>query len=228
MTKNYEYMWLFPAFSVFFMILALITPTAYFDIMGVSWTWWMWNMTFMSASGLGSEFVFIPEIDFIIPSLITTCVMIFIFIFLIALTLNTRKKKLDTRGFELTSIIIGILIIVITVYYLVALDFAFYDGLVIEGTLFPAGYHYWEVFTPSFGVVGPFLTAIVLFIGSGAFRYYSKRVDLILSTVETTPKIESKIKLAGGINFCPECGQKRISSTHHFCTKCGFEFQDVG
>ncbi|MFW9821830.1 MAG: hypothetical protein ACFFE4_02785 [Candidatus Thorarchaeota archaeon] len=227
MKKNYEYIWLFPAFSVFFMILALITPTAYFDIMGVSWTWWMWNLTLMGVSGLGSEFVFIPEIDFIIPSLITTCFMIFFIIILTSLTINTRKRMLDTRRFELVSILIGILLLGVTIYYLSAVDIAFYDGLVIEGAPFPEGYHFWEVFNPSFGVIGPFLSAILLFIGAGAFRHYSKRIDLVLTKIEIAPKMISSMKSAGGINFCPQCGEKRISSIHRFCTKCGFELQSI-
>jgi hypothetical protein len=108
------------------------------------------------------------------------------------------------------------------------MDMAFYDGLVIEGVPFPAGIHFWELFNPSFGVIGPFFSAILAFIGAGVFRYYSKRIeDLIPSKMGIFEKKGPIIKSMGGLNFCPECGQKIISVTQRFCMNCGFELQNI-
>ena len=226
MGKNYEYVWSIPLLGGILAIIAVLTPVASFNVMGVSWNWWMWNLSVMGVSGFGSESVFISDVDFLIPSLITTSIMILSIISLLSLAAKARKRKFDLKNFESTSIIIGFLLIGITIYYLLAIDSAFYDGLVVEGVPFPAGLHYWEVFNPSFGVIGPFLSATLAFVGAGVFRYYSKRKeDLIPSKMGILEKKGPIIKLTKGLNFCPECGQKIISVTQRFCLNCGFELQ---
>jgi len=225
MGKSYEYVWSIPLLSGILAIITILTPVASFNMMGVSWNWWMWNLTVMGVSGLGSETVFISEVDFLIPSLITTSIMILSLISLLSLAAKVRKRRFDLKNFESTSIIIGALLIGITIYYLLAMDSAFYDGLVIAGVPFPAGLHYWEVFNPSFGVIGPFLSAVLAFIGAGVFRYYSKRKDdLIPSKMGILEKKGPIVKSKQGLNFCPECGQKTADFAQRFCMKCGIEF----
>ncbi len=228
MGENYEKMWSIPLIGGIIAIIAVLTPVASFDTMGVSWYWWMWTLSVMGISGMGSEALFITEVDIMIPSLITTVIMILNIISLLSLAIKTKTRKLDTKNFESTSIIIGILLIGITIYYLVTIDSAFYDGLIIEGTSFPMGYHFWEVFSPSFGVIGPFLSAVLTFIGAGVFRYYSKRrVELTPIKMGTFEERRPIIKSEGGLNFCPECGQKILSTAQRFCMNCGFELQQI-
>ncbi|MHA1933108.1 MAG: zinc ribbon domain-containing protein, partial [Promethearchaeota archaeon] len=222
MPENYEYVWLIPLFGGIFTIIAVLTPVASFDMMGLSWSWWMWALSVMSASGLGSESVFISDVGVIIPSSITTGIMILSMISILTLAAKTRTRKLDTKHFESSSIIIGVIQIGITIYYLVAIDLAFYGGIVIEGVPFPAGAHFWEVFNPSFGIIGPFLSAFLAFTGAGVFRSYSKRrPDLMSTKMGTFDEKRPLVKSMEGLNFCPECGQKIISGTQRFCVNCG-------
>jgi hypothetical protein len=226
--ENYKYVWSIPLLSGILAIIAVVTPVASINTMGISWNWWVWNLSVLGVSGLGSESVFITEVDFMIPSLITTSILIFSIISLLLLALKTRTRKLDTKNFESISVIIGVLLIGITIYYSVAMDIAFYDGIVVEGIPFPAGIHFWDLFSPSFGVIGPFLSALLALIGAGVFRYYSKRKgDLIPSKMGIIEKKGPIIKSMGGLNFCPECGQKIISATQRFCMNCGFELQNI-
>lgn len=228
MGKGYEYVWSIPLIGGILAIIAVLTPVAYFGEMGVSWNWWMWNLIVLGVGGYGSESIFISEMDFVIPSLITTGIMILSIISLLSLAAKARARKLDVKNFESVSILIGALIIGITIYYLIAMDSAFYDGLVIEGVPFPAGYHFWQLFSPSFGVIGPFLTAILAFVGAGAFRYYSKRrEDLIPSKMGDFERKGPITKSMGVLNFCPECGEKIISETQRFCMQCGFDLQNI-
>lgn len=226
--KNYEYVWLIPLISGILAIIAFVTPVAFFNRMGISWYWWMWNLSVMGVSGLGSESIFISEIDFMIPSLIISCIMILSIITLLSLAIKARTRNLDMKNFESVSITIGTLLIGSNIYYLLAMDIAFYDGIVLGGTLFPPGFHFWDVFGPSFGVIGPFFSSGLAFIGAGVFRYYSKRKEeLIPSKMEIFKKKGPTIKSMGGLNFCSECGKKIISVTQRFCMNCGFELQNI-
>ena len=226
--ENYEYVWSIPLIGGILAIIAVVTPVAYFDTMGVNWSWWVWALSVMGVSGLGSESIFITDLDIMIPSLITTGIMILSIISLLSLAIKVRARRLDTKHFESVSIIIGVLLIGITIYYLSAIDVAFYDGLVIAGVPFPAGLHFWEVFNPSFGVIGPFLSALLAFIGAGVFRSYSKRRgDLIPSKMGTFEEKKPITKSMEGKNFCPDCGQKIVSVTQRFCMNCGFELINI-
>ncbi len=228
MGEKHEYVWLIPLIGGILAIISVLTPVAYFSSGGLYWIWWMWSFSVIGGMGYGFENVIISEMDFMIPSSIITSVMIISIISFLSLAIITKKRKLNTRYFELVLIIIGVLLIGITLYYLFAIDSAFYDGLVVEGILFPPGFHFWEELDPSFGVIGPFLSAISAFIGAGVFRYYSnRRVDLMPPKMGIYEKKRTITKTIGGFNFCPECGQKIISEAQHFCMNCGFELQNI-
>ena len=68
-------------------------------------------------------------------------------------------------------VISAVLSIGIMIYYIIAMDIAFYDGITIDGTIFPAGYHFCEVFQPGFGVFLPFISVALSFIGVGLSRH---------------------------------------------------------
>jgi uncharacterized paraquat-inducible protein A len=228
MGKAFEYVWSIPLIGGILALIALLTPVASFNVMGVSWDWWMWTLSVMGVSGYGTESVFISDVDFIIPSLITSMVMILSILLLFSIAAKARTRKFDLKNFESISIITGVLLIGTMIYYLIAMDNAFFDGMVIEGVPFPAGLRFWEVFNPGFGVIGPFLTVVFAFIGAATFRYYSnRREDLFPSKMESFERKEPIEKLVKGVRFCPECGQGNISETQRFCMNCGFDLRTI-
>jgi len=181
------YIWIFPLIAGILVILAILTPTAYFSYMGVTWNWWMWNLTTLGVIGYDSVSLFITDTDFITHSIVSTGVTLLSAVNLLILFISTRKRNLDTKKFGLKLIISAVLSIGIMIYYmiamdiaLIAMDIAFYGGLTIEDTTFTAGYHFWDVFNPGFGIIALFLSAVLSFIGVGLFQYYSKRKDAIV------------------------------------------------
>ncbi|NVM19017.1 MAG: zinc ribbon domain-containing protein [Candidatus Lokiarchaeota archaeon] len=222
--KKYN-IWVIPLVAGFCAIIAILAPTAYFSYGGVTWNWWMWDFTTMSAIGYESVSLFISEVDFIIPAIITTFAVLLSAINLFIISNTTRKRYLNTKNFELMSLISAVMSIGIMIYYIIALDIAFYDGLIVEGTLFPAGFHFWDTFSPGFGIIMPFISAIIAFIGIGVFRYYSKRIDdIIPPKMGTVQEYIPMSKSMGSLNFCPECGYKLLQADANFCTNCGFKF----
>jgi len=223
-----DYIWVIPLVAGFFAIIAILSPTAYFSSMGVTWNWWMWDLTTMGVVGYNSISLFISEVDFIIPSIITTSAVLLSVVNLLILASTTKKRNLNTKDFELMSIISAVLSIGIMIYYIIAMDIAFYDGLIIEGTIFPAGYHFWDAFNPGFGIFSLFISAALSFIGVGVFRYYSKRKeDIIPPKMDTIPEYITVSKTMGNLKYCPECGYKLLLADANFCTNCGFKFLKI-
>ena len=223
-----DYIWVIPLVAGFFAIIAILSPTAYFSSMGVTWNWWMWDLTTMGVVGYNSISLFISEVDFIIPSIITTSAVLLSVVNLLILASTTKKRNLNTKDFELMSIISAVLSIGIMIYYIIAMDIAFYDGLIIEGTIFPAGYHFWDTFNPGFGIFSLFISAALSFIGVGVFRYYSKRkVDIIPPKMDTIPEYIPVSKTMGSLKYCSECGYKLLLTDTNFCTNCGFKFLKI-
>ena len=216
--------WIIPLIAGICAVIAILTPTAHFGSGGVTWDWWMWNFTTLGVFGYPPVSLFVPELDFIIPSIITTSVMLLSTANLFVLSITTRKKILYTKNFVLKSIISAVLSIGIMIYYAFAMASAFSDGLMIEGVLFPPGFHFWFEFSPSFGIILPFISAILSFVGVGLFQRYSNRkVDFIPPRMDTVKKYVPVSKPMGARNFCPECGHKILRADTNFCTNCGFK-----
>ena len=223
--KTRNNIWVIPLIAGILVILAILTPTAYFSYMGVTWNWWMWNLTTMGVVGYDSVSLFISDVDFIIPSIVTTGVALFSAVNLLILFSSTRKRNLDTKKFGLRSIISGVLSFGAIIYYMMAMDIAFYGGLTMEDTTFPAGYHFWDVFNPGFGLVSLFLSAALSFIGIAVFQYYSKRKeDITPPRIDTIPEYIPVSKTMGSLKYCPECGHKNLLTDANFCMNCGFKF----
>ena len=220
--------WLIPLIAGILVLLAILTPTAYFNYMGVTWNWWMWNFTMMGVTGYDSVSLFISDPDFLIPSIVTTGVAFLSMVNLLILFSATRKRNLDTKKFGLRSIASAVLSIGAMIYYIMAMDIAFYGGLTMEDTTFPAGYHFWDAFSPGFGIISLFLSAALSFIGIVVFQYYSKRKeDIVPLRIDTGKEQIPALKMMGSLNFCPECGHKNLLTDAKFCTKCGFKFFQV-
>ena len=225
-----DYLWLFPLFAAIIANIAILTPTAHFGSGGTTWDWWMWAFTSLGVSGYYPVSVFVFELDLIILSIITTSVMVLSVINLIIFSVSSRKKKSKMNNFTVRAVLSGLLLMIIMIYYAIAMGLAFFDGVLIEGVPFPPGFHFWFEFRPSFGIILPFISAILLFVGAGMFRRYSNEG---FSRVQPStgyrvdygpPKsdIATRYIPSGARNFCPECGQKILRPDTNFCTNCGF------
>ena len=246
-----DFIWVFPLLAGFCATIAILTPTASYSMMGVSWSWWMWDYSLMTYLGYPPVSFFVNELDFIIPSIITTIAILLCAVNLFTLAGTSRKNRLDTNGFVVISLLSALLSIGVMIYYAFSVAFAFNDGLTVKTSTFPPGYHFWSEFTPSFGLILPYVSAIFSFIGLGLFRHYSKQRGIIVPRKTVTPSesyivppkyeisppkyevLRPKYEVAkkpatvsvttGALNFCPECGHKLERSDINFCTKCGFK-----
>ena len=231
-----DYTWLFPLFAAICATIAIITPTAHFGSGGITWSWWMWAFTSLGVLGYPSVNIFVFEMDFFILSIITTSIMILNVVNMIVLSVSIRKKKLNSNNFVLKAVIGAVLFMGIMIYYAIAIAAAFSDGLIIEGVPFPPGFSFWFEFTPSFGIILPFISAILLFIGVGMFRRnlnqklfrVSPNTDVATRYMSTKTDVATEYipasKTMGHQNFCPECGFKNLLTDAKFCTNCGFQF----
>ena len=187
-----DHTWLFPLIAAICATIAIFLPTANFSSGGTTWDWWMWAFASLGVIGYPPLNVFVFEMDFFIPSIITTSVVIFNAVFLIVLSVSSRKKKLKTKKFVLKAVISAVLLMGIMVYYAFGMAIAFIDGVTIEGTPFPPGIPFWVVFTPSFGLILPFISAILLFVGVGLFRRNSnQKLYSVAPTTDVTTRYAS-------------------------------------
>lgn len=216
-TRKKDYSWVLPLIGGILTIIGILLPTAYFSYSGTSWSWWVWNLTVLGVSGYGSESVFISEIDFVIPSMITSITISLSAINLLILSYKTKETGLNKRDFLLWSLLSSGATIGVMIYYISAMHIAFFDGLIIEGEIFPAGYSFWQVFSPGFGVILPFISAILAVIGVVVFLYSLKQKETM---VEHYNPVSIPI---GTLNYCPQCGFKLLKPDLNFCTNCGFK-----
>ena len=167
-TEPREYIWVIPLVAGIFATVAIISPTAFYG--DGSWDWWMWNFV---VRGDNSTSLYI--LDYIILSTITTSAVLLSAVNLLILSIRTRRRKLNTKNFELMSSISAILLIGVMIYYMIAIDLA-------------ASYHFWDVFQPGFGIFLPFISAALSLIGIGVSRHYSNREEGIVSLKMDTIK----------------------------------------
>jgi hypothetical protein len=120
-TNKKEYNWVLSLIGGILTIIGILLPTAYFSYSGTSWTWWVWNLTVMSVSGYGSESVFISEMDFIIPSMITSIIISLSAINLLILSYKTKETRLNKRDFLIWSLLSSGAIIGVMIYYINAI-----------------------------------------------------------------------------------------------------------
>ena len=218
-----DYLWIIPLVAACLATIAILFPTAKFSSGGVTWDWWMWNLTIMGGYGYESISLFVSVADFIIISIITTSVVLLSAVNLFILSIKTKKRNLNTKNFILMSIISAVLLICIMIYYIIAMGIAFYKGFTIDGIPFPAGISFWIAFNPGFGLFLPFISAILSFVGVGLFQKSKNRKDDIIKyKMDPNTSYVPYSKQMGILNFCPECGHKVLHTGVKFCTNCGF------
>ncbi|MFX0074898.1 MAG: hypothetical protein ACFE96_05615 [Candidatus Hermodarchaeota archaeon] len=162
-----KYIWILPLISGFFSLFSILTPTAIISLGTTIWAWWMWDFTTVVVFGNPPINAFLRELDFLIPSLVTTGAMLFCTVNLFILSGSTRKS--DTKYFIFWSIFSAVLSIGMMVYYAFSMASAFEDGIWNKTFTFPSGYHFWNMFYPGPGIYCALISAILGFVGIGLF-----------------------------------------------------------
>ena len=170
--------WTFPIIISIIIIISILTPTAYYQTSGVKANWWIWDYVYIASSGYETVNEFISGLDFIIPSLISTILLTFSIILNLFLANKLRRHKFKVDNFQIISIINIILLSTTPVYYMLALEIALYDGVLLGDYIFPEGTHFWTQFNLGFGIIGLFLNAGLIFLILIIYRYITSRPDI--------------------------------------------------
>ncbi len=233
-TENKNYIWIIPLISGIIAIIGLLTPMVYYNLTEYSYYgtfkvdiyWWIWCFVSVSLSVYGysaSENRFISDSAFVIPSIITTVIIILVAINLFVLTKSTKTKKLDTKHFN-SSIISGITLIFTMIIYMIVIDAVVYSGIDLFGTgTTTAGGRIWSEFDIGFGIIAPFISGFLAIIGAGIFKYYSKKeVEIvpIKTKIVEGEVVQVKPAIDNDLKFCHSCGAK-IKKMSAYCEFCG-------
>jgi len=215
--------WIIPFIAGLLVVIAILTPTAVFFSGGVFWVWWMWDFTWMGVFGYEPVFIFISDLDIIILSIITTITLILSAINLFILSHTTRTRDIKLNKFYLQSVLGPFLTMGIIIYYCIAMGRAFFDGVTLTHTSVSPGIPFWLGFSPSFGVILPFISSIFSFIAAGVV---GNREATIKYKMDITTGYIPYSRRIGNQNFCTKCGKKIPHTGVKFCTNCGIKFQD--
>ncbi|TKJ19152.1 MAG: hypothetical protein CEE43_16345 [Promethearchaeota archaeon Loki_b32] len=75
-------------------------------------------------------------------------------------------------------------------------------------------------------MIAPFIGAALAIIGTIAIRTIKPREEVIRIEERKDLIIKTPIEPINiQVRYCPECGQKLISTEIRFCINCGFKFQ---
>lgn len=238
MAEVKNYIWLFPIIAGILAFITIVTPAGSMNLFGAfTGNLWLWGFYIYDYVGyaVGAEFLTDPLV--IIPSLITTSLLVISGVIFIIIGVLLKKNK-DLRRIVSPSIILGVLCIVSEIIWLVTVPLNF----PMEDYLGPAppGYFYdfWSMsfmgisvtlHNASFGVIGGFLTALIAISGAGAAYYYSKERrpkirDKIETKIPTEKIITSEVPKP---KFCPECGAKLDDPSVKFCGNCGYQIEGI-
>ena len=220
-TENKNYIWIIPLISGIIAIIGILTPMVYYNhiadyyygVLKIDIYWWIWCFISVSVSVDGysdSESRFISDSAFVIPSIITTFIIISIAVNLLILANSTKTKKRDTEIFVKSSLISGLLLIGTMIIYMVVIDSVVYQGVDLFGTgITTAGGSIWNEFDIGFGIIAPFISGFLAIIGAGIFYYRKQEVKI----VQVKPIIDN-------LKFCHSCGAK-IRKSAAYCVYCG-------
>ena len=216
--RNYKYV---PLISAIFLIITFLTPTTGLSKYGDSNIYvWIWGLVVSrSPSGYNNTFVntYLNNDFSLIMSVICFVILLIMAIQLLRLYSSINKGKIVDQSL----IIIGIITIVTIIFYIISMDIRLYTK-------------FWTYSGIGFGVIAPFISAVIAIIGAVANKHYSmiedrkiiaeknkfgKPVPLIKNTIPRENDVKIRIK------FCPEC-KTEVDEENKFCNLCGYNLQN--
>jgi len=229
MTDAKKYIWVFPLIGGIITLISLLTPAVSANLMGViTASLWVWDLyTFTFVDTFGTEFVTEPLV--LIPSLISTCLLIIGGILLLTTGMKLKNRNLEQVNIKVPSILAGVVILIAELLWLSMVP-TFFPMTKYYGPSYPGTF--WSLMgisfhTAGFGIIGGFLSTAIAFGGAGAAHYYSKEREVIVpEKKEITPPIKGPTASeTPELKFCPECGAEIEDPNIKFCGKCGFELK---
>jgi hypothetical protein len=172
--RNYTKLnWVLPLVSGILLFITVLTPFACYVEYGHNGFWWMWD--FISTSyGTVIEYNFIFDLDLIIPSIITTTMIVFCAINLFILARKTKLGGSNFRNYSIRSIISALLSVGVMIYFIFSITWNFQ--------------YIWHYYDVSFGVILPFVSAALSLLEIGVYRYLSNKKESSLAPQELHAK----------------------------------------
>ena len=226
MTGIRDYIWFFPFIGAILTVISLFTPSIVFSS-GINFVLQFMDGFYIIIGGEYGPSVGFSEIPgIIIVGIISTVLIAICTIILLISALSHRRKKAPVSW-----IILGIILIAGTIYYIGGSQLAYFIYRIINGG-YPSSF--WRGRIPSFASIAPFIgggASILSFIVSritGEQEVDIKPVDkekpyeniykapINEEVSHSFPTAENQIA-----KFCPICGVKLENPEGRFCPSCG-------
>ena len=232
-----EYIWALPILGGVIGIISLFTPAHHAYDFGISTNVWMWGLYNRSApdySEIGFIYTVYARTD-VFPLQYTLSLFlsglipaILILISSITLTVSSnavRTGKRDIKKFVNVWIGMGIMMIVASIIYIIAIDIAWMNLLqyIYRQSYPPEAPTFWDTFDPGYAVIAPFLGASLSIVGSIASKTMKPR-ELPIFSIQKQGNIITKIpkgEISRKIKFCFGCGHQLLYDEARFCQNCG-------
>ncbi|MFW9941693.1 MAG: zinc ribbon domain-containing protein [Candidatus Thorarchaeota archaeon] len=223
-----DYIWVLPIIGGVLILISFFTPAFYANIGGVEEYYWMWGLWYGSTP-IESDTIFMATEEparYMMPiflSGIIPAVLILIgSIFIIASSMLVKSGRIDIRSVENGWIGMGIMMIVASIIYIIAIDITMLNYLEYKiGTLLP-GFSIWDVYDPGFAIIAPFIGAGLSIVGSIASKAIKPREAPIFVGERKGPITKTPIgETSHRIKFCSECGHQLLYEGGKFCSHCG-------
>ena len=228
-----DYIWALPIIGGVLILISFFTPAFYANLAGIEEYYWMWGLWYGSATGYGSDTLFIATEEpsqYMMPiflSGIIPAVLILIgSIMLIASSNAVRTGRRDIKNVGNGWIGMGIMIIVASIIYIIGIDITMMNYIEYAIGPIPPGFDIWDVYDPGFAIIAPFIGAGLSIAGSIASKTIKPREEPIFIREQKGPIIKKPIgEISHKINFCSECGHQLLHEGHRFCSHCGNELK---
>ena len=173
-----DYLWPLPSIGGFISIIAILCPAACFTIINPGFfsgfyrvELWMWNLAYNPNYGwllgggfnvYGSSLDFSLNFDFscLIVGLIFSCIIIIVSLFTIFYANQVRKRKIKPSKAIKFWFLFAIIMITSVIGWMLTQEFV----ILQTSTYNDIPFSFWTHFTPGFGVIGPIIAALLIFI----------------------------------------------------------------
>lgn len=173
-----DYLWQLPSIGGIISIIAILCPAAYFEYGNPDYFFnfryvelWMWNLTYHSFNGwfFGLAFGYHSStIDIylnfnyfsLIFGLVFSCIIIIISSLTIFYANQVRKRKIEPSKAIKLWFLFAIIMISSVIGWMLTQDFFIQQ----TSTFNDIPFSFWTYFTPGFGVIGPFIAAVIILI----------------------------------------------------------------
>lgn len=171
-----DYIWPLPSIGGIISIIAILCPAAYFTYRNSGSFFyirnvelWMWNLTYDSIFGWSFSLgIYSGYIDLYLTSnffnlifgLIFSCIIIMISSITIFYANQVRKRKIKPSKAIKFWFLFAIIMITSVIGWMLAQEFLIQQN----STYNDIPFSFWTHFTPGFGVIGPFIGALLILI----------------------------------------------------------------